>query len=102
MPPPVSRQDASSAQALTAVRDVIRLEVQALPTPLEQAELTTQLLREVAQVQSHIAALRMDAVAALRQQGWTYRAIAAALGVSTNAIAQIERQRLRRSGRDDT
>lgn len=100
MPPPAPRRR-PSAQALAAARDVIRREVQALRTPLEQAELTTRLLREVAEVQSHVAALRMDAVADLRQQGWTYRAIGQALGLSTNAIAQIEKQRRSRSGRND-
>ena len=74
-----------------------------LAAPLDRAQLTTSLLQDIAALQRRVAALRMAAVGELRALGWSYRAIGASLGLSANAITQIEKQRLRQGmGADST
>lgn len=84
----------TAAEVLAEAAAVAEREVGALAAPLERAQLTTALLRDVASLQRRVSALRMAAVAELRGIGWSYRAIGTALGLSPNAIAQIEKQRL--------
>lgn len=67
----------------------------ALVAPLDRARATTALLRDAAALQRKVAALRMAAVAELRGLGWSYRRIGGELGLSANAVAQIEAQRRR-------
>lgn len=67
----------------------------ALVTPLERAQVTTALLQDVAGLQRSVAMLRLEAVAELREAQWSYRAIGQALGLSPNAIVQIDKQRRR-------
>lgn len=73
----------------------MREQVSSLSTPLERAQATTALLQDVAVLQRHVATLRLEAVAELREAGWSYRAIGHALGLSPNAIVQIDKQRRR-------
>lgn len=81
---------------MTAAAEAISEEVGRLATPLERARATTALLQDVATLQRHVATLRMAAVAELREATWSYRAIGQALGLSVNAVAQIEKQRRQR------
>lgn len=74
--------------AAAAEHDVV-----GLAAPLERAQLTTALLKDIAALQRRVSVLRMSAVAELRGLGWSYRTIGTALGLSPNAIAQIEKQR---------
>jgi hypothetical protein len=90
------RPPAAAAAAVAAAVEAVEREVVGLPEPLDRARVTTALLQDVAVLQRHVAVLRMAAVAELRELGWSYRAIGTALGLSANAIAQIEKQRLRR------
>lgn len=85
----------TAAAALAGAVEAVGHEVAGLAAPLDRARLTTALLQDVAGLQRHVAALRMSAVAELRELGWSYRRIGTALGLSANAISQIEKQRLR-------
>ena len=89
----------SAAEQLAAAAAAAEHEVGGLDAPLDRAQVTTALLHDLAVLQRRVAALRMDAVGELRGLGWSYRSIGAALGLSANAITQIEKQRLR-GGRD--
>lgn len=92
----------TAAEALAAAAAAAEREVAGLETPLDRAQLTTALLQDVATLQRRVAALRMAAVAELRAQGWSYRSIGASLGLSANAITQIEKQRLRNAREGDS
>jgi DNA-directed RNA polymerase specialized sigma24 family protein len=93
--PGAERPRAAALVAVAAAVVAVDREVAALVAPLDRAQVTTALLQEVAALQRHVAALRMSAVAELRGLGWSYRTIGAALGLSANAVSQIEKQRLR-------
>ena len=96
------RPRTTAAEELAAAAAAVEREVVGLEAPLDRAQLTTALLQDVAALQRRVAALRMAAVAELRAQGWSYRSIGALLGLSANAITQIEKQRLRTAGEGDS
>ncbi|MFE9243549.1 hypothetical protein [Nocardiopsis sp. NPDC006938] len=59
------------------------------PDPLTRAQLVGDLLAALADIEMALKAVRQPAVAELRDQGRTVRAIAAELGISPARVDQI-------------
>lgn len=67
-----------------------------METPLERAQAVTRLLGLLREQHDQVADLRVEPVGALRAAGMSLRSIADAIGISLNAVVQIENDRLNR------
>lgn len=95
MPGPRRRLPAAQ-EAIDLATEAIRAEVEALETPLEKAQAVTRLLAVLREQQDQVADLRVGPVGELRAAGMSLRSTADAIGISLNAVVQIENERLNR------
>jgi lambda repressor-like predicted transcriptional regulator len=89
------RSASSAADAVAAAGEAIQRELAAL-SPLERAQKATEVIAALRQTVAETSALRVAAVGQLRDEGMSLRAVAEALGVTLNAVYQIENERLDR------
>lgn len=86
---------AGSVKALDAALERIRRDIARLDgDPLAQARAVTVVLEVLRDMHGTVADLRLGPVGQLRQQGRTWLSIAEELGISPNAVVQIDRERL--------
>lgn len=75
-------------ETLTHLRELPAL-AEAETDPLTRAKLIGDILTEVGRIEAALKAVRQPAVAELREQGHTVRALAAELGLSPARVDQI-------------
>ncbi len=78
---------------MAAATAAIKAEVAALETPLERGVTVTQLPEVLREEHGAVADLRVAPAGELRRTGMSLRAIAETLGISLNAVVQIEHER---------
>jgi DNA-directed RNA polymerase specialized sigma24 family protein len=106
MPPRRQRDGSREGNLSRAVRDALELEAQRLrdlPDPVDTIRGVGDAFAAMDVELGRLADVRLEAINALRADGWSYDRIAASTGLSKGRVAQLvwELQRRRREHSDE-